>query len=61
MGNRASNDPSRVNGGLDPRRFLVPLSSEEIEQGKHRELVGGLWDEVGRLQLDFLVREGLQP
>jgi len=27
----------------------------------HREYVGGLWDEVGRLQFDFLVAQGLQP
>jgi ubiquinone/menaquinone biosynthesis C-methylase UbiE len=27
----------------------------------HREAVGGLWDEIGKLQLDFLVAHGLQP
>ena len=27
----------------------------------HREAVGGLWDEMGRLQFDFLVAQGLQP
>lgn len=27
----------------------------------HRGRVGGLWDEVGRLQFDFLVRQGLRP
>jgi hypothetical protein len=26
----------------------------------HRTAVGGLWDELGRLQFDYLVREGLQ-
>ncbi|HWC32070.1 MAG TPA: class I SAM-dependent methyltransferase [Actinomycetota bacterium] len=27
----------------------------------HRKAVGGLWDEVGRLQFRFLVEEGLRP
>lgn len=33
----------------------------EVRAGKHRELVGGLWEEVGQLQLDFLVSRGLKP
>jgi len=37
------------------------LTAEEIAAGVHRDMVGGLWDEMGRLQLDFLVREGLEP
>lgn len=27
----------------------------------HRERVGGLWDEIGRLQIDFLRAQGLRP
>jgi hypothetical protein len=27
----------------------------------HREYVGGMWEEIGRLQFDFLVRQGLKP
>ena len=27
----------------------------------HRAAVGGLWEEIGRLQFDFLVDQGLQP
>lgn len=37
------------------------LTPEEIDAGVHRELVGGMWEEVGRLQLEFLEREGLTP
>jgi SAM-dependent methyltransferase len=38
------------------------LSDAEIERGEHRGLVGGLWDELGRLQFEFMVREaGLRP
>lgn len=27
----------------------------------HRAYVGGMWDEIGRLQFDFLVEQGLRP
>src|SRR5664279_2409282 len=27
----------------------------------HRSYIGGLWDEVGQLQFDFIVAQGLQP
>lgn len=32
-----------------------------VEGGRHREIIGGLWDEVGKLQLDFLREHGLKP
>lgn len=34
---------------------------EERPPGWHRFVVGGLWDEMGQRQLDFLVRSGLRP
>jgi SAM-dependent methyltransferase len=37
------------------------FSPEEIERGEHRKFVGGLWDEMGELQRDFLVAQGLAP
>jgi len=42
---------------------LRPRASEEdnIVKDGHREFVGGLWDEMGRLQFDFLVKQGLKP
>ena len=33
----------------------------EIEVGGHREAVGGMWDVLGRHQLDFLIAHGLAP
>lgn len=27
----------------------------------HRKVVGGMWSEIGKLQFDFLIRQGLQP
>ena len=44
-----------------PNDFGRELSSEEIASGAHRDFVGGLWDELGTLQLDFMVRQGLRP
>jgi SAM-dependent methyltransferase len=32
-----------------------------VSKGRHRDLVGGLWNEVGTLQLDFLRARGLAP
>jgi len=37
------------------------LSDAEIASGQHRELVGGMWQEVGRLQMEFLRDQGLAP
>ncbi len=42
-------------------QYVKQLSGEEISKKSHRNFVGGLWDEVGRLQLDFLLKEGLTP
>jgi len=32
-----------------------------VAEKRHRELVGGLWDEIGTLQFDFLRANGLTP
>lgn len=32
-----------------------------VKSGQHREIVGGLWDQIGRLQYQFLVSHGLRP
>lgn len=32
-----------------------------VAQKKHRAIIGGLWDELGTLQLNFLKSQGLQP
>lgn len=50
-----------------PRRAAEPnyaagkFTEEDIRSGRHRRHVGGLWDEMGKLQLDFLVTQGLKP
>lgn len=37
------------------------LGPAEIAAGEHRTFVGGLWDEMGALQFEFLKAQGLQP
>jgi ubiquinone/menaquinone biosynthesis C-methylase UbiE len=37
------------------------LSEQEIATKKHRALVGGLWDEIGQLQFEFMKAQGLLP
>jgi 2-polyprenyl-3-methyl-5-hydroxy-6-metoxy-1,4-benzoquinol methylase len=37
------------------------LSHKDIQQRKHRKFVGGLWEQIGRLQYDFLIEQGLKP
>lgn len=37
------------------------LSKEEIEAGLHREFIGGMWEEIGKLQFEFLKQNGLRP
>ena len=33
----------------------------DVRDGRHREAIGGLWDEVGDLQIRFLIEQGMQP
>jgi SAM-dependent methyltransferase len=37
------------------------LTAEEIAKGAHRGAVGGMWDEIGQLQFEFLKSRGLTP
>jgi cyclopropane fatty-acyl-phospholipid synthase-like methyltransferase len=37
------------------------LTPQEIADGHHRNFVGGLWHEIGNLQLQFLIAHGLRP
>lgn len=32
-----------------------------VSRGQHRDIIGGLWDELGQLQFEFMIREGLKP
>ncbi len=42
--------------------YLVPgFYTRALDQGRHRDIVGGRWDETGRLQLALLQARGMQP
>lgn len=32
-----------------------------VAQGQHRQFIGGKWDEIGRLQFEYLKSKGLKP
>ena len=38
-----------------------PTDEETLTKEGHREFVGGFWDVMGKLQFDFLVKQGLRP
>ena len=35
------------------------LIDKQVREGQHRAVIGGMWDEIGPLQLSFLVSQGL--
>src|SRR5476649_335832 len=35
--------------------------TEAVRQGRHREMIGGRWEEIGPAQLSFLKKMGLRP
>ena len=37
------------------------LTDEEIKLGEHRKFVGSYWDQLGKLQFDYLLKQGLKP
>jgi SAM-dependent methyltransferase len=45
----------------DPDYLGRTFSADEISRGAHRDYVGGRWEALGSLQLDFLVSHGLEP
>jgi hypothetical protein len=50
-----------VRGALRGAAGLPPEGAEGIRILGHRDYVGGLWEEIRRLQFDFLVTQGLRP
>lgn len=46
--------------GEDPSKYYDETAMRDaVSKGEHRDVIGGLWDEVGARQLDFLVGQGL--
>lgn len=38
-----------------------PIGPEGVRALGHRDYVGGMWEEIGRLQFEYLVDQGLRP
>lgn len=41
--------------------YTKQLTPEMVQAGAHRRWVGGKWGRLGKLQLDFMIEQGLQP
>lgn len=41
--------------------YYRQITEEGFETNEHREFVGGLWHEIGKLQFEFLKSQGIQP
>ena len=43
------------------KRPRIAHGPEGIKTAGHRRYIGGMWEEIGQLQFDFLVSQGLHP
>jgi len=41
--------------------YDVETIQKAVRKGKHRDAIGGLWDEMGLLQFEFMKKNGLLP
>ncbi len=39
----------------------LDIIAERVQSGKHRQVIGGMWEELGALQKRFLLDQGLKP
>ncbi len=51
----------RFKGMFRRKRSDVKSEKQFLDSLSHREYVGGMWDEIGKLQFDFMVADGLMP
>jgi SAM-dependent methyltransferase len=53
--------PSGAGAGLISGYYDRQVIDALVAQGRHREIVGSKWEQLGRLQRDFLIGRGLIP
>lgn len=41
--------------------IVVTIVNKVMNREPHRIAVGGMWDEIGKLQFEFMVKQGLKP
>jgi len=39
----------------------MELTQKLVAEGQHRGFIGGMWDEIGKLQFEYLKSKGLKP
>ncbi len=39
----------------------LQIIAQRVQSGKHRQVIGGMWEELGALQKRFLLGQGLKP
>lgn len=50
----------RASGPVSP--YLMPgFYDRALAEGRHRDIVGGRWEETGEAQMRLLLEAGLQP
>jgi SAM-dependent methyltransferase len=54
----AEQQPRRRGRDID---YGKPLSEAAVRKGRHRRRVGGQWEELGSLQAEFMIAQGLRP
>ena len=54
-------NPSQKNIMSGVNSYGEELSESDILQNKHRDFIGGKWEEIGQLQYNFMLSQGLQP
>lgn len=47
--------------GVQPDYSGKEFTADQIAAGEHRQFVGGVWDSHGKRQVDYLIKNGLQP
>lgn len=52
---------NRFKGFFRKKKHGAKTESDFLDAVNHRDYVGGMWDEIGRLQFDFMVKSGLEP
>lgn len=53
---------NRIEAGRPEKDYAeLRFDDDKVARGAHRLHVGGRWEEIGQLQLDFLREQGLQP
>jgi hypothetical protein len=54
-------DEMTSDGGAPSGYYDANAVAAAVAKLRHRDVVGGMWDEMGKLQFDFLCSQGLRP